>query len=255
MNRKALGLVLLTSAATFVAALAADGQKPATVQDAQTPAVKAQQDDEGRFMFQSTTVDGKTVIERVPYLDTSAPAGTLIIARPLENEVTTLEVIRADALSDKGTTLLFGRTEWYTKAGNQSSYATLIELGGAGVNPAAAFTRVDANTMLVSMDKSVLKITFAGTEKKMLTAVVEDVTQGKVVMVVSAIGNWEIADTSRFGRSLPALIAALSPQIGTACDPSYEQTRQAAKETCPAIIKTTYTCTPGNVSTSFNCGP
>ena len=117
-----------------------------------------------------------------------------------------------------------------------------------------AFTRIDANTMLVSMDKNVLKITFAGTEKKMLTAVVEDVTVGKVVMTVSAMGNWEIADASRFGRSLPALIAALSPQIGTACDPSYEQTRQAAKETCAAIIKTTYTCVPHNVSTGFNCG-
>jgi hypothetical protein len=266
MNRKALGLVLLASATSFVVASAA------LVPSTQTPSkqVVGTQNNVDEVLVDEVLVGatftaGVWVLDKRPLtevttidrpVDENPPEGTLTIIRPLENEVTTLDVIKADAPSADGTTTYFGRTEWYPEGSEKaSSFNTLITLGGAGVKPTATFTRVDRNTMLVGSDNNALKITFTGKENKMLTAMVENVELGKVVMVVTAKGNWEIADASRFSRSLPALIAALSEEVGTKCDPSESQARSGAKSLCtPYAVKSLeYSCKHGNVTVKTEC--
>lgn len=247
MNRKALGLVLLASATSFVVASAA--LVPSTqVAAAQSAFAKGDQ-----------SSLAKPVDRFAKPGNNDAPFGTLTIVRPHDNEVTTLEIIKADAPGANGKTTYFGSTEWYPEGSEEaSSFRTLITLDGAGVKPTATFTRVDRNTMLVGSDNNALKITFTGKESKMLTAVVENVQLGKVVMVVTAKGNWEIADASRFSRSLPALIAALSAEVGTKCDPSYADAFQAAQAGCkPNGVKNfEYNCdtTNGSLIIRTVCG-
>jgi hypothetical protein len=268
MNRKALGLVLLASATSFVVASAA------LVPSTQTPSkqVVGTQNNVDEVLVDEVLVGatftaGVWVLDKRPLtevttidrpVDENPPEGTLTIIRPLENEVTTLDVIKADAPSADGTTTYFGRTEWYPEGSEKaSSFNTLITLGGAGVKPTATFTRVDRNTMLVGSDNNALKITFTGKENKMFTAMVENVELGKVVMVVTAKGNWEIADASRFSRSLPALVASLSAEVGTTCSPTYAAAFKIAEGGCkPNGVKNfDYTCdaTNGNLTIKTVC--